>query len=136
MDDGEDSLSFLRIDADDVLLFSGSHPVHTGIQIPQNIIEGTHIAFGVVDLHAQALHAGGGFVRGALQSQNHVSQMGAALRALDAVIGEDAQSGIQFRCAALDRLGGCADGQDGFTQLSDRGVGGGCHQEICGLGKA
>ena len=52
--------------------------------------------------------------------------MGAALRALDAVIGEDAQSGIQFRCAALDRLGGCADGQNGFPQLGNRGIGGGC----------
>ncbi len=40
----------------DVLLFSGSHPVHTGIQSPQNIVEGTHIAFGVIDLHTQALH--------------------------------------------------------------------------------
>ena len=52
--------------------------------------------------------------------------MGAALRALDAVVGEDAERSIQLRRAALDRLGGCADGQDGFTQLGNRGIGGGC----------
>ena len=118
-------IGFIENGRDDVLLFSGSHPVHTGIQIPQNIVEGTHIAFGVVNLHAQALHAGGGFVRRALQGEDHVSQMRTAFRTLDAVVGKDAERGVQLRRAALDRLGGCADGQNGFTQLGNRGVGGG-----------
>ena len=51
--------------------------------------------------------------------------MRAAFRALDAVIGKDAKRGVQLRRAALDRLGSCADGQNGFTQLGDRGVCGG-----------
>ena len=52
--------------------------------------------------------------------------MGAALRALDAVVGEDAERSIQLRRSALDRPGGCADGQNGFTQLGNGGIGGGC----------
>ena len=56
--------------------------------------------------------------------------MRTALGSLDAIVGEDAEGGVQFSGAALDRLRRSADGQDGVAELGHRCICGGrgfCH---------
>ena len=51
--------------------------------------------------------------------------MCAALRSLDAVVGEDAEGRVQFRRAALHGLCGRTDGKDALAKLRHGCVGGG-----------
>ncbi len=128
IDGGE--VGLVKDGGDDVGLLSGGHAVHAGVQITQHIIEGAHIALGVVHIHAKLLHTGCGLVGGILQGENDVSQMCTALGSLDAIVGEDAQGGVQFGGVALDGLRRSADGQDGVAKLGHRcicGGGGFCH---------
>ena len=110
---------------DNVGLLGGGHAVHAGVQIPQHIVEGAHIPLGVVHIHAKLLHAGRSFVCGVLQGEDDVAQMRTALGSLDAIVGEDAEGGVQFGGAAFDALGSGTDSEDGLAELGHRGVRGG-----------
>lgn len=59
---------------------------------------------------------------GGLQRQDDVAQVSAALCALDAYVGQQAEGGCQLCGAALQVGCGAADRQDGFTQLGNVGV--------------
>ena len=82
-----------------------------------------HVARRVIHLN---LHGGellGGFLSRALQGKNHVAQMLAALRALDAVVRHHAQGGVQVDGSALQVFGSAGYSLYAFAQLRHACVG-------------
>ena len=120
-------IRFIEYGGDDVLLFSGGHPVHRSIQVSQDIVHGTHIPLRVIHLKPQGLDTVGGLIRRCLQRHDDITKMRTAFSSLDTVVGKDTKCGIQFCRSTFDGLGCTTDGQDCLAQLGHRGVcGGGC----------
>ena len=102
---------------DDAVLLALRHAVQGPVQVAQNFVQPAHVALRVVDLQPQLLHQLGGIIGRGLEGQDDVAQMGTALRALDAHVCQQTQSGGQLGGAPLQVGCGAAHRQDGFAQL-------------------
>ena len=116
-------IGLIKYPADDVLALRVRHAAHGRAQLAEDDVQRPHPSLCVVHALRVLLNQLRAVLRGRLQRQNHVSQMGAALCALDARVGQNAQLRIELHRAARQRLGRAAHGQNGLPQLCDVGVG-------------
>ena len=129
-------ICFIEDLADNICFLLRCHTFHGSVKVSKDVVEGTHIALGIIYGNTKRLHLRSRLVCRILQGKDDISKMRTTFGTLDTVIGKNTKCRVQFSRTALNRSCRSTDGKDTFTKLCHRGIGRGrslCHLVYHGI---